>query len=309
MDIYHLDYETYSNCNLKTDGEFAYAEHPSTRILIFAIKKNDGEVHAWTHTEIDKEENEVARKLLKEALEDDEAIIYAHNYSFEHAISKYRLKKDVGLTPPPVTKWRCTRAMGNRAALHGSLDGLSADLELFVRKDPIGAALIRHFSIPQTRPSHALYGYRGGDIPEGVIKVRGGSLTTSEAYKLFVDYCKKDVEVEYSIHKALDAHAFEADYNREVLKSFLVDAKMKDRGIPIDTKSLDEVIRKVESYKDKISEEFREITGFEVTQRSKFQMYLNRHGYPYGNLASASREEWVAKGFYSRFEEEDHCAR
>ena len=82
MTIFHLDFETASACDI-TLGAYRYANDPSTRILMFAIAKNDEEPVLWSVTD----QNPAAREMLREAIQ-TRPPIYAHNAQFELALDR-----------------------------------------------------------------------------------------------------------------------------------------------------------------------------------------------------------------------------
>jgi DNA polymerase len=145
-DIYSLDYETFSEADLKKYGAYRYGADPSTEILIFAIAKNDERPLVWDVLD-SFGENAAALLLLQKALI-QEALIYAHNAQFEAAISKYLFRKTFivhtalqknrtksrSLYPPKLEQWRCTAAMARRAAIPSSLGGVGEFLGLDVTK-------------------------------------------------------------------------------------------------------------------------------------------------------------------------------
>ena len=45
--ILHLDYETYSECDLTSAGVYRFAEHPSTEIMACSYAFDDGPVTLW----------------------------------------------------------------------------------------------------------------------------------------------------------------------------------------------------------------------------------------------------------------------
>jgi hypothetical protein len=45
--IIGLDFETRSECDIKTHGARVYAEHPSTRILCLSYSFDRGAPHSW----------------------------------------------------------------------------------------------------------------------------------------------------------------------------------------------------------------------------------------------------------------------
>src|SRR4029079_3762787 len=131
--IFHLGYETYSECSIKKFGGYKYASSPSTIILLAAISKGDGEPLVWDVSRPESEESEAALALLREAAESGEPI-YAHNAPFEMAISHYKWFDTFGFGFPNLSAWRCTAAMSRRAALPQSLGELGAVLGISKQK-------------------------------------------------------------------------------------------------------------------------------------------------------------------------------
>ena len=46
--IISLDFETYSECDIRSSGAFAYADHPSTEVLCLAWAVDDKPPTLWT---------------------------------------------------------------------------------------------------------------------------------------------------------------------------------------------------------------------------------------------------------------------
>ena len=286
-DIYHIDFETYSEADLKKVGAYKYAEHPSTEVLIMAIARNDGPVEVWDVENGGAE----AKQLLKLAVESD-APIYAHSAQFEHAISKKLL-----WTKPHVYQWRCTAAMCRLAAIPSSLDKAGEFLGIEMPKDKEGSRLIQKFSKP-TKGKRTM----PGDDPEDFAK--------------FTEYCRRDVIADQQIYNEL-----KNDFPLEgwALESFLSDLRMNSRGIPVNCDALEHASKLMQEYlaklvpifRDQVSREGGLITlpvtttrkepkevdiseGFNPTQREMFVGWLSGEGWTPPDLTSDTVEEKLA---------------
>lgn len=274
QDEHHLDFETYSGADLKSFGAYRYAADESTEILIMAIAKGQGEVHVWDCVNGGVE----AVAMLREAIETN-APIYAHNAQFEAAICRYLLKKTFGLDAPNLTQWRCTAAMARRAAIPSSLDGAGDFLGIEKAKDKAGAALIRKFSIPKRATKKDP---RTRILPED----------EPEAFKAFCGYCRQDVEAEREIHQRLSAFELEG----AVLDSFQFDLEMNDRGVPVNVPALARVNALIDEYTERLTEEFKAITGFTPGQRAKVLEWMQQRGFPFDNLQAAQVDKVLDSG-------------
>ena len=265
MELYHLDFETFSCADLKRYGAYRYAEDPSTQILLCAIAEGDSEPVLWAINGTD-EENAPALELLRRVSENKDALIYAHNSQFENAISKYNWERTFSLPVPDITQWRCTASMARRAAIPSSLAKCASFLGLDELKDNSGKKLIRMFSIPVNSGKNKGERLMPNDNPE--------------EFKDFGSYCIQDVKTEQQVHKALKKF----DLKGDALEGFLFDAKMNDRGVPVNVDGLlftDKLVNKINS---KLSIKFEEIVGMRPTQTVKFVAWLQSKGYPAKNL-------------------------
>lgn len=277
--MYHLDFETRSRADLKKVGAFRYANDPSTEILCVAISKDDEEPVLWAPGFTGPICAEVglsfvqhivrAKQIIHEISGNPEALVYAHNASFEIAISDALWRKTFGCPPPLHSQWRCTMAMARRAALPASLDKCSQALGLTEKKDARGGSLIRKFCVPQ----------KDGDFinPED----------EPEAFKELCDYCIQDVRVEKAIHKKL--HAFELKGLH--LQVFQLTLDINTRGIPVNLDALHKAQKIIDEETGRLAEQFRRITGIEHTQNAKFLAWLKERGFKHENLQAATMEE------------------
>lgn len=277
-----LDIETRSEADLPKVGQHKYAEDPTTRILLLSI--NDGKLHrTWDAFDPESLESTEAKMLLARGMKGGETFS-AFNASFEHAVLAQRLLPDVGLsydiTPD---QWRCSKFLALRACIPSSLATSADFLDCDFKKDSVGKRLIEIFSVPKdvkfasgltvTFPSPV-------EHADEVVTVAGEKVTVAEAWRMFRDYCVRDVVVEMEVAAKLSGFA-----DDEVMQAgFAFDMRMNDRGAPVHTAALDNALRMVEDYQSSVGREFRELTGLNQTQNAKVKAWLKARGYQRDDL-------------------------
>jgi DNA polymerase bacteriophage-type len=317
MQKFSLDYETTSACDLVRCGAYRYSADPSTRILMFAIAKEDGPPLLWRFDEPESFESEAAKALLSEAVE-TKGILTAFNAPFELAISTYRMKPDLGLDPPDIRQWRCTQAMCRRAAAPESLAKAAEFFGLGDQKDPIGKALIGVFSdqtkvktlmpppgmkdpttIEQRKDGTFTQGRKPANrktlspilekpVPwEWLVKVDGNLMSVRDAWEAFCGYCKQDVRTERELHRKLKHFELKGD----VLESFQFSLAMNHRGVPVNVDALRNAQKIVAELAAKLGRRSSGTTGLKHTQRAKVLAWLQERGYEADNLQAATVEE------------------
>tara|TARA_R110000796_G_scaffold17656_1_gene54181 strand:+ start:9376 stop:11802 length:2427 start_codon:yes stop_codon:yes gene_type:complete len=302
---YHIDIETFSEAALRSNakvsgvGEYAYASHPSTILLILCIARGGGRVQSWDVLN----GGNAALKLLDQAFSEDDATIYAHSIHFELAHFIYQLESATGRawTDAQVKKLRCTAAMCRRASIPPSLAGAGEFLKITDAKSKAGTLLIRKFSIPQT--SAKLKGQR--ILPE----------SAPEEFQQFVDYCKQDVRAERELEKVLRVFSLTG----ATLASFQFDLRMNIRGVPVNVEALTHTQGLLETYAAAASKQFRALTaggtttvppvglkptprvvehpeGFNSTQYHLCLAWLKDRGFPFDNLQASTVEKVLSNG-------------
>jgi hypothetical protein len=273
---YHLDFETKSRSDLKKVGAYRYACDPSTRVLMFAIARGDEEPVLWVNPEFDADliSNPRALTLLDEALADPEALLWAHNAEFERAVSRYRMKPDIGRDPPPTERWRCTAALARKAGLRASLANVAEDLNLGQKKWGEGYQLIRLFSIPQKTT---------GEFTD--------PLTEPAKFARFGDYCLQDVRSEREVHQRLKPF----ELKTAALETFLFDARMNDRGLPLNMAALRHADAMIDRVQARVTAEFQKLTGLNPTQRDKVKAYLEGLGLKLANMQSKTTDDVISE--------------
>ena len=275
--IYHIDFETYSELDLKAFGAYRYAADPTTEILLCTIAEHWKAPLLWSIN--GQPEKPKALAMLKRMSEDPEAVLYAHNAQFEAAICHYLFEKTFNLPCPKIEQWRCTAAMCRRAAIPSALASASIFLKLDTLKDSKGYNLIKLFSVPQ-------------------VPTKKQPLTRvlpkhePEKFHDFGQYCKQDVIVEMQIHEKLKAFELKG----EVLEAFQFDLRMNRRGVPVNVEALKITGELVDEFDSKITKSFREITDLNLAQTAKVLEWLRERGYPAKNLQSATVDGVIDDG-------------
>jgi len=247
----HLDFETYSDKNLKTVGAIRYSESPNARILLVGYAIDDGEVKVWDPAD------EIQPLDLWIALEDKNVLIYAHNANFERAIIENVAYRQLNWPRIDVSRYRCTAAMAAALALPRGLAAVATALKLPVEKDTTGMALIRIFCIPNKQGERTL--------PE----------EKPEKWQAFKEYCIIDVEVARAVDNKLIKLPL-IDFEQKVWE---LDSDINLRGLPIDIELITAAQKLVDEHTAIECKRCREITGgINPTQTDKLKAWIEGHG-------------------------------
>jgi DNA polymerase len=280
-----IDFETRSRQILGKKGSvgaYKYAECPSTKVLILAIKEgglhDPGEYLTWDIRQ--PMEGNPALELLRDAIDFDYEI-HAFNSQFEWAILKHVCPRQFGFSVPAIEQMRCTAAVCRSAGLPRNLGDVAAFLKLPVQKDKMGKALIDKFSAPQKKTNRFI------EWNDDVSFTAGGErMTAGEAFQRFVDYCVTDVKTEVMVADVMKPFALQGF----PLEWFLLDARLNDRGVPVDRQALQNAFDLYRSHERHINDEFRKLTGLGPKQNAKVLEWLKARGYRGSNLTKATRE-------------------
>lgn len=256
-----IDLETYSDVDLRKSGVYRYAEDDSFEILLLAVSIDNGPITVYDLT-TEELPNEILHALI-----DDSIIKWAFNASFERICLSNWLKKlhpellsEDFLSP---SSWRCSMIWSAYLGLPLSLEGVGTVLKLKDQKLREGADFIRYFCVP-CKPTKV----NGG-------RTRNFPNHAPDKWSAFLDYNKRDVEVELAIKERLKNFPV-PDF---IWDEYHQDQIINDRGIGIDVDFVKASIAIDEESKAKIQEELRELTGLE-NPNSVLQMigWLREHG-------------------------------
>jgi DNA polymerase len=259
----HLDYETFSELDVRKVGAFKYAEHASTRILIMCWAFDDGPVHVWADGRCSDED------ALEELFEHVRkgGSFGAHNAQFEYCVWNFVMRRHFDSVPMlRVKQLNCTAARAAMCGLPRKLEKVGEALGLDVVKNKEGTALIKLFSQvrkpTKKNPATRIY---PKDEPA--------------KFKRFIHYCRTDVSTERELDERIPQLS---PFERE---AFRLDYVVNQRGIPIDVELVRHTLTVVAELERRIKERATELTGgTRPTQRDKLLHWLEGQGYELENL-------------------------
>ena len=123
-----IDFETRSECDLKVEGVYNYARHPTTQVLCMSYAYNDEPVQTWRPGEPFPRMNGQIR---------------AHNAAFERLIFWHVLDQQI-----PLEQFYCTAAQARANCAPGSLEDVARFAGTNMRKDHRGNYLVRQCCVP-----------------------------------------------------------------------------------------------------------------------------------------------------------------
>ena len=123
-----VDFETRSECDLKTEGVYNYARHPSTHVLCMSYAFDDEPVQTWRPGD---------------PMPQFDGQIRAHNAAFERLIFWHVLGHQI-----PLEQFYCTAAQARANCAPGSLEDVGRFAGTTMRKDHRGNYLVRKCCIP-----------------------------------------------------------------------------------------------------------------------------------------------------------------
>lgn len=237
-----LDTETFSDVDLKKVGAYAYAEHPSTEIMICTYAIDEGRVQTWDATESPTMPREL-RKALRRVSRKKAKIVMANGLLFDRLVIREKWGIDL-----PVSQIEDTMIMAFRHALPGSLDMqcqvLGVDAEH--AKDKAGKALIKRFC----KPTPKTYKIR-----------RYTRKTHPEEWAKFLRYAALDIVAMREVYWRIPDWG-NTPKEDEIL---LIDQLINDRGFHVDVDLANAAIKAVQAHKEELKEEAWERFGGKLT--------------------------------------------
>ena len=237
-----LDTETFSGVDLKKVGAYAYAEHPTTEIMICTYAIDEGRVQTWDCTESPTMPREL-RKALRHVSRKKAKIVMANGLMFDRLVIREKWGIDL-----PVSQIEDTMIMAFRHALPGSLDMqcqvLGVDAEH--AKDKAGKALIKRFCKP-TPKTYKIRRYTRETHPEEWAK--------------FLRYAALDIIAMREVYWRIPDWG-NTPKEDEIL---LIDQLINDRGFYVDVALANAAIKAVQAHKEELKEEAWERFGGKLT--------------------------------------------
>lgn|GEM_PF-18033 len=235
------DIETYSSVNLAKSGVFRYCEAEDFEILLFGYSVNGGPVQV-----VDLARGEQISKDILEAFTDASVVKWAFNAAFERICLSRYLGLPAGTYLDP-SSWRCTMIWSAYLGLPLSLMGVGAVLGLGKQKLSEGKDLIRYFCIP-CAPTIT----NGG-------RTRNKSGDAVDKWDQFIEYNKRDVEVELAIHRRLGRFSVPD----AIWDEYHLDQRINDRGVLIDRELVRRAIEMDSLSRQELVSRMKELTDLE----------------------------------------------
>lgn len=261
--------------NLSKTGIYPYAAHPDFEILLFGYAVDDGPVQV-----VDLASGEKLPDEIVAALVDPGVVKWAFNASFERIclsswLHRYHPEMLSGSEFLDPGQWRCSMIWAAYLGMPMSLDQVAKVLNLPVKKDAAGKKLIRQFCTPAA-PNLINKGARR-NLPS----------LDPEGWKAFIDYNRRDVEVEQAIHTRLAKFPVPD----EEWEAYALDQRINDAGIKLDATLVDAAVTLDEKQRETTLDRAQELTGLE-NPNSPIQLkdWLANNGCPLDSLTKAEVE-------------------
>lgn len=240
-----MDFETYSECDIRKSGAYAYANHPTTEVLCLAWAVNDDDPELWTP------DQPIPHRLLT-YIHAGGAEVWAWNSFFEMCIWNLVLKwQEI-----PIEQYRDTAALAAAQAYPRALGkcGEALGLKGDAAKDKRGKILIQRVCKP----------YRGKRVRD------------KDLYRELYDYCLQDVVAEREIRNRLrNLRGLENDI-------WITDQRINWRGVRLDKESIDNALYIIQKHGQTLNARVYEITGGildSTSSRAKSLKWIQSQGY------------------------------
>jgi DNA polymerase len=244
MTAISIDFETYSECDIRSSGAYAYADHPTTEVLCLAWAVEDQQPVLWIPSDPAPAQ---LFKLIEEGAE-----VWAWNSFFETCVWNLVL----GWPEVPFSQWRDTAALAAAQAYPRALGacGEFMGMEGDQAKNKRGRLLIQRLCKP----------YRGARLRDATL--------LRELY----DYCLQDVVAEREIRKRL------RPLRPAEQRLWEIDQAINWRGVRLDLESIRHALALIEQVEQKLNAEVPKLTGYALdstASRAKALDWIAGQGY------------------------------
>lgn len=277
-----LDYETFSECDLKKAGGWEYSVHPSTEILCAAYRVGTKEslrsakTQLWVPSRPDTAFAGLLQSIRNQAID-----LVAHNASFEQMITrnvfgpKYMKSKLSEIQAIPIERWHCTAAMSRSIGIPGNLEGAGAAMKLPVQKDKEGHKLMLKLSKPK-KPSK---------------KDPSTRIMDATLLDRLAEYCVRDVDTEVELFLRLPAlHPKEREF-------WCLNQRMNFRGFAVDRELVKGALKLIALESQRLDRRARELTAGRLEsarQRNAVLAFAKKSGLVLPDLRAGTVKDFLA---------------
>jgi DNA polymerase len=271
-DKIYMDFETYSEANLKNVGASRYARDPSTEVICLSYAFNEEEPVLWIPGDNPPDD------LLDEIHHRNEWGYYAWNSGFEINIWNHVCHRMFDWPIIPLEYWYDVQAVALNFALPADLDQCGNVLQLDTLKDKRGKYLINKLSKPQKKTKKDPY-------------TRWTPETHPDLFEEMYEYCKQDVRVEREILKF-----FPWELPDQELALWRLTVQKNERGIPIDRDLVNCIVEITDEYIEDVSQGVNFLTDGAIetiNQRDKILDWCELNGYELPDLTAGTVEKAI----------------
>ena len=244
-----IDIETASDENIKECGVYRYAESEFFYLLLVSYSVDNGTIVTCDIANGDKLPDEVLK-----ALTDRTIIKRAFNVNFERVCLSVYLRRNypdlldfedvVGNYLAPES-WQCDMIQGRYLGMMSSLEDMGKLLRLKEKKMSEGKDLIKYFcTLHEDKYGNLLF-YDKSDAPKD--------------WKKFIEYNRRDVEVELKIQRYLS----EIPVPDFIWEEFYIDQKINDRGILVDKSFAEKAVELDNTIKHELYPQLKGLTNLD----------------------------------------------
>ncbi len=287
-----LDWETFSECDLKKTSSWEYSLHKSTEILcgswrlgtLATLRKM--KVQSWApkrpwsahRKDVGVERAQALYRLIL----DPRIIIVAHNAMFEQCIIRNVLARHLGklISGPiyiPHERFFCTAVQASVFALPRKLEGATEALNLDHQKDKEGHALMLKLSKPR-KPTKNNPDTRIND---------------PKKFDRLVEYCEHDIYAETELFLTLK---LPLPSERAL---WVFDQEINFRGIQVDRELVKTILAMIAEEKRLMTSKLRRITDGQVQtggQGEEIKKWLRRNDVHLPDLKAKTVEDAIKDG-------------
>jgi DNA polymerase len=266
------DTETFSPVPI-THGTHAYAAR--AEIMLFAWAIDDGPVSVWDCVP------EPMPDRLRDALCDDQVLIYAHNSHFDRTVMRHAGSVIERAAAKNLARWRDTMVKALCHGLPGALEALCDILEVphDQAKDKAGRQLIQLFCKPR---------------PAGSKIHRADRKSHPAEWARFVEYAALDI----TAMRAIDRKLPEWNYRGAELALWHLDQRINDRGFAVDVEFAEAAVQAVGEAQKTLARRTSALTNGDVeraTQRDQMLGHiLAEYGVDLPDMQAATIERRAA---------------
>lgn len=232
--IIWLDIETRSQCDLKREGLYRYAQHSTTGLICASYAFDDLPVQTWF-----PEDGPIPQDL-RDALADPSVLVYAHNAAFERLLFDFVVCNDYQLPPIALNRWRCSAARAMAHGLPAALADLCRALNIPTQKMPEGTRLISQYSAPGHQTQWA-----------------------NDDKRIMQEYCETDVAVmrqACSVLRELEPYEWEQYHTVE---------RFNDRGVPVDIPFAQNALDYADDIREDVCRQLHKLTNGKVSKATE----------------------------------------